>query len=71
MSSAGILEVAVSEKTELAPALRKLEIPARGPASAPQEEKGQLRMLLVGGFILGAIMLGAMGGTLLIWAYLR
>ena len=71
MSSAGILEVVVSEKTELAPVLSKLEIPAREVASAPQEEEGQLRLLLIGTFILVATMLSGMAGTLLIWAYLR
>jgi len=71
MSSAGILEVVVSEKTESAPVVSELEAPARERASTPQEEEGQLRLLLIGGFILGATMLCAMGGTLLIRACLR
>jgi len=71
MSSAGMLEVVESEKTESAPVVSTLEIAAREPASTPQEEKGPLRLLLIGTFILVATMLSAMAGTLLIWAYLR
>ena len=75
MSSAGILEIVVPER-----ALSTLEVPtpeipriATEPAVAPQEqeEESHTRPLLIGGFILGATMLSAMGGTLLIWAYLR
>jgi hypothetical protein len=76
MSSAGILEVLV-EKTKTAPVSGKLDIVqdeptiaiVPQPATAPEE--GHTRSLVIGAFILGATMLGAMGGTLLIWAWLR
>jgi hypothetical protein len=71
MSSAAILEVVVPEKLGSAEIVRKPEIAQNESAGAPQKEESQTRSLLIAGLILGATMLSAMGGTLLIWVYLR
>jgi hypothetical protein len=70
MSSAAVLEV-VPERAQSSPAASKLVVPKIDPAIALQKEEGHTRALLIGAFILGATMLSAMGGTLMIWAWLR
>lgn len=72
MSSAGILEVVVPERAQSTQKVTKPEVPKSDLAGADHKvEESHTGPLLIGAFILGATMLGAMASTLLIWAYLR
>ena len=71
MSSAWILEVAVPEKAQAAQIVSRPEVPKSEPGVPNHKAENHMRELVVGGLILGTTMLGAMGCTLLIWAFLR
>ena len=71
MGSAGILEVVVPEKATSAQIVSRLELPKTEPVVPNHQAESHTRELVIGGLILGTTMLGAMGGSLLIWAFLR
>lgn len=71
MSSAGILEIVIPERAQSTQILSKPEAFNGEPAIAVQKVGNHTRTLVIGAFILGATMLGALGSTLLIWAWLR
>jgi hypothetical protein len=70
MSSGAILEFVSPERAQSAQSVSKPNVSGE-PVIAPRTEGNHTRAILISAFILGTTMLSAIGGTLLIWAYLR